>query len=132
MSRLIHTATLSIFVLGLFMSLWVLGSCGSVELSHLQPFASFHTTCAVVPMAPEHIQAWQNMLLTFVISGAAAAITSIFVAVVRGIVRDRQQKRLHALAYLPQLAEQTPHMKFWDPLREAFAHGTIQHGSRNA
>lgn len=130
MRKLIHSAMLISFIIGLFASLWMLSSCGETGLSHLQPFAAFHDTCSNL-MASEHISLWRNLLLTFIFSVATAAIASAVLVVIAHIQRQTKSKQLHATGRVLQPIERWPRMKPWDPLLVALAQGTVQHGSRN-
>ncbi len=130
MTRFIHTFILAAFVLAIFTSLWMLSTCGSVSLGHIQPFATYHNTCGAI-MGTEHVQLWRDLLLTFIVSASIASLAGLVMLLVQRIRQDIHGKRLHAVSHFLQLPEQIPHMKFWDPLRFALAHGTVQHGSRN-
>lgn len=130
MSRLLTIIVLVSFILGLFMSLWLLSSCSAAELAELQPFALFHATCSSFG-GNMHVEAWTGLLLTFTVTLMVIALFALFSTAAASLLVAIFRKRLGVQLFFVPLEERTPHMKPWDPLREALAAGVIQRGSRN-
>lgn len=130
MLRLIHIFVLSAFVLAIFTSLWLLSSCSTEELAQLQPFATFSGVCSSFG-GVMHVQIWTNLLLTFTLTLAVTALIVLLSNASVSVFQTTFGKRLGMDAFFVPLAERTPNMKHWDPLREALAAGVIQRGSRN-
>ncbi len=130
MPRLLTITILVSFVLGLFVSLWLLSTCSAGQLAELQPFALFHATCSSFG-GNMHVEAWTELLLTFTVTLVVTALLALFSTATASLLTEIFRGNFGLRPFFVPAAERTPNMKPWDPLREALAAGVIQRGSRD-
>ena len=122
MKRVLAMIIISGFAFSIFGTLSYLQSCTPQQLMDFRPLAPYHRGCQSLPQGQSHVEMWKLIFVSVISAILLVAIVFRFLA---GNLLPHKQ----SLRFTPVRLAVQRHMKYFDPLIEAFSAGRIQHGS---